>query len=153
MRSVIALLFVLVLTDDASAATLEGTWKARKSDGFSLELLERRNLVCGQLTAISGQRVDASWLVGKRDANGAVVHFTSSFGKTKGHGDAEIRLSNRALTWHVLKQPPDESWILDEAHVRRTPWSEGRRKVLSQWCQTHWQAIDQDATETINLQP
>lgn len=149
----IALLFVLVLAEDASAATLEGAWETRKSEGFSLELLERRNLVCGQLTAISGQRVDASWLVGKRDANGAVVHFTSGFSKTKGRGDAEIRLSNGALNWRVLKQPPADSWILDEAHVRRTPWSGGRRKILSQWCQMHWQAIDQDATETINLQP
>lgn len=152
-RGLATLLFLLVLTESASAAKLEGVWETPKSKGFSLEILEHRNLVCGQVTAISGQKVDVSWFVGKRKADAAVVDFTSSFSKTRGRGEAGIRLLNGNLTWHVNKPPPAESWILEETHVRRVPWSKGRRQVLSQWCQAHWQTIDQEATETINLQP
>ncbi|OOG35865.1 hypothetical protein [Polaromonas sp. A23] len=134
------------------AGQLDGSWSNQQSGLFSLELVQNGRLVCGQVTAISGDKVDASWIVGTVRARNASVQFTSAFAENGSRGAAVIQSKAGKLEWRVV-QAIEQNWIFSEASVSRQAWAPSRRRLVQNWCKQHWKAIDEGRIGNINLQP
>ena len=151
MRRVICMTLILAYAH-VHAAQIAGSWSTRASGFFSLELVQRGDLVCGQVNAISGDKVDASWVIGVIGAQSTSVEFTSGFAEKGSRGNATIQPNDGKLKWNVV-WAIDKSWILSEATAYREPWARGRKLRVKRWCDQHWKTIQDGRSATIDLQP
>jgi hypothetical protein len=143
----------LTFAGGAIASPFEGSWINEKSGHFSLELIANGRLVCGQVTSISGSKVDASWIIGRIDGKRAVVQFSSGFGERMAKGTATIRPLQSEMEWRIVQSPPGESWVFENVRGGATAWKKGRRATLTTWCARNWSAIEQRSTSAIDLRP
>lgn len=150
MRSCV-LLALFFLSGSANAGNLAGAWSSSRSGPFSLELVEHGTLICGRVEAISGQRVDFSWVVGARKGSDYLVHFTSSFADAGSHGVAHLHRTGTQLEWRVSQQPTGENWILDNVRLRQQRWEPGRFKLISAWCADKWKKIQEGDLGSLQL--
>jgi hypothetical protein len=151
MRRVICMTLILTCVH-VDAAQIAGSWSNRAKGSFSLELVRRGDLVCGQLTVISGDKVDASWVTGLVGAQNALVEFTSGFAEKGSRGNATIQPKDGKLKWSVVRSI-EKGWILSEATVFRDRWSRGRKAHVTSWCDQHWQTIKDGRSDILDLQP
>jgi hypothetical protein len=149
----LVMLMLLAAGSSANAGSFDGSWAYGKFGHFSLELVARRDLVCGQVTSVSGQKVDASLVIGRVEGQRAFVQFASAFGEGSAKGTAKISPTKRGMEWRVVQSPPGESWILESAHAAPAPWGKGRRAALAKVCAEYWGAIEQGNTGGIELRP
>lgn len=150
---VLAILLFLVAAGEAIASPFEGSWINEKLGNFSLELVVNHSLVCGQVTSISGSKVDASWVVGRIDGKHAIVQFASGFGEGSARGTATIRPLQSEMEWRIVQLAPSESWIPEHVRAGATPWKKNRRALLTKWCGANWSAIEQGKTSGVELRP
>ncbi len=109
---------LLTIGVHASAASFEGNWTMSGKNSFSVELVQKGHLVCGQMTVIQGDKVDASWTIGGVDKRGALVDFSSGFSDRKTRGIALLNIDSRKLKLQV-KQQIDQSLFWEQAVLTR----------------------------------
>lgn len=148
-----AIVSFLTFAGGAIANPFDGSWINEKSGHFSLELIANGRLVCGQVTSLSGSKVDASWVIGRIDGKRAVVQFSSGFGERAAKGIATIRPLKSEMEWRIVQSPPGESWIFENVRGGVAPWKEDRLAILTKWCAKNWSAIEQGSTNGIDLRP
>lgn len=126
----------------ASASPLVGIWKKEFScdqlsgiyeerckqgerDSFQLSIAVEGDHVCAlhEVSANMGNRVDevedlAPSMTGQADGKVAKVRFRSTWGGT---GTAVLQVQGNALHWKVTAKDDGESWIPDEAVLKRIP--------------------------------
>lgn len=147
----LVLLSLLAVTASVNASSLAGSWAEGR--GFSLELFEHGGLMCGQVTSISGQKVDASWVIGQVEGREAIVQFDSGFREGSGRGKATIRRTRGGIQWQVVENPSGESWIYGSAQTKAVRWQKHRHALVTQWCASKWDAIREGRTSDIELRP
>ncbi len=146
------LIIFLTMGTQVAASPFDGAWSTRGSSLFSLELVQNGNLVCGQVTAISGEKVDASWVIGVIMANSASVEFSSGFAEKGARGTALIESKGGKFKWRVMQQI-NQSWIWSEALMTRESFQPDRKLLVESWCKKYWSSMTKEDSASINLLP
>ena len=144
---------MILCSNGFAAGTFEGSWENRKSGLFSVDLVQKGKMACGQVTEISGDKVDASFVVGTVQGNLLIVAFTSGFNENGSRGKAEIRLTRSGISWHVTEPLKGSSWIADDMGAIRKPWEKGRQTILADWCADQWGLIESGNISAVPLLP
>jgi hypothetical protein len=148
------LVSMMILCGNAFAVeTLEGSWENRKNGLFFVELVQMEKMACRQVTEISGEKVDVSFVVGTIQGNILTVDFTSGFNENGSRGKAEIRRTHSGVSWHVTKPLKGESWIAGDINATSKPWEKDRKTYLAGWCANQWSLIESGNSSAVPLQP